>query len=62
MLWKFDSVYDPARLARDHTAPCRHAIRPPPDAPQRIVEPASLYVHLPPPSRPRADAPAPSTA
>ena len=47
MLWKFNSVYDPARLLTDHDCPCQHEIRPPDHAPLEKVDPARLYVHLP---------------
>jgi hopanoid C-3 methylase HpnR len=47
MLWKFNSVYDPARLLADHDCACRHEIRPPDHAPLEKVDPATLYVHRP---------------
>jgi hopanoid C-3 methylase HpnR len=46
MLWKFNGVYDPARLARDHEERCRYEIRLP-DAPVGKVAPERLYVHRP---------------
>jgi hypothetical protein len=46
MLWKFNSVYDPARLVSDHAEPCRYSIRQP-AAPTQKVDPAQLYVHRP---------------
>jgi hopanoid C-3 methylase HpnR len=45
MLWKFDEVYDPVRMTRDHARACRYATRPPATA--RDVAPSTLYVHRP---------------
>jgi hopanoid C-3 methylase HpnR len=47
MLWKFNSVYDPARLLADHDCKCRHEIRPPDHEALEKVDPARLYVHRP---------------
>lgn len=47
MLWKFDRVYDPARLRADHGRECRYAMRPPGQAPVQRVDAAQLYVHRP---------------
>jgi hopanoid C-3 methylase HpnR len=47
MLWKFDSVYDPARLLRDHGCPCEHELRTPERAPAGTIDPVRLYVHRP---------------
>lgn len=47
MLWKFDSVYDPVRLLRDHDGPCRHELRAPDHAPLGRIDAARLYVHRP---------------
>jgi hopanoid C-3 methylase HpnR len=46
MLWKFDQVYDPARLLADHASACRYALHPP-RAPVAKVDPAQLFVHRP---------------
>jgi hopanoid C-3 methylase HpnR len=44
MLFKFNSVYNPALQLADHTRPVRYEISPPP-APRATVDPTSLYVH-----------------
>ena len=44
MLFKFNSVYNPALQLADHSRPVRYEISLPP-APQARVDPASLYVH-----------------
>ena len=40
MLWKFNSVYDPALLLADHSLPVKYEIRPPEAAARR-----ELYIH-----------------
>ena len=47
MLWKFNGVYDPAKLLRDHEQECRYPIRLPGHAPVQKVDPVQLYVHRP---------------
>jgi hopanoid C-3 methylase HpnR len=45
MLWKFNGVYDPVQLRRDHDRECRYRMRLPDHAPVQKVDPAQLYVH-----------------
>lgn len=45
MLWKFDSVYAPARLLADHAQPSRYAMGLPGPPSREQAGPASLYVH-----------------
>jgi len=45
MLWKFNSVYDPARLLDDHEQAGRYSIRLPGRAPKEKVDATQLYVH-----------------
>jgi hopanoid C-3 methylase len=47
MLWKFNSVYDPARLLADHDRACRYSIRPPGAASGEGAGTTPLYVHRP---------------
>ncbi|BDG03825.1 hopanoid C-3 methylase HpnR [Anaeromyxobacter oryzae] len=47
MLWKFDRVYDPALLLRDHGRACPYAMGLPPHAPTSKIAPEQLYVHRP---------------
>jgi len=51
MLWKFNSVYDPALLLADHAQPVRYEMEPPPHINARN-DPRSLYLHE---TRGRAD-------
>jgi radical SAM superfamily enzyme YgiQ (UPF0313 family) len=51
MLWKFNSVYDPALLLADHSREVEYAMRLPPPA-QETVEPERLFVL---PRSPRAN-------
>jgi hopanoid C-3 methylase HpnR len=51
MLWKFNSVYDPALLLADHAQPVRYQMEPPPRAGARIDR-RSFYLHE---TRGRAD-------
>ena len=51
MLWKFNSIYDPALLLADHAQPVRYAMEPPPRAAARIDR-RSFYLHE---TRGRAD-------
>ncbi len=44
MLWKFNSVYNPAMQLADHAAPVRYQMSPPPP-PKDMVDAKSLYVH-----------------
>lgn len=44
MLWKFNTVYDPARLLADHAQPVRYELRRPEPQPEKTVDPRSLYV------------------
>jgi hopanoid C-3 methylase HpnR len=46
MLFKFNSVFDPALQLADHERPVRYEIAPPPP-PQQRVDPKALYVHRP---------------
>ena len=43
MLWKFNSVYDPALLLADHGRAVEYAMSPPPP-PQQTMDPERLYV------------------
>ena len=47
MLWKFNGVYDPAKLLGDHEQECRYPIRLPGHAPVQKIDPVQLYVHRP---------------
>ena len=47
MLWKFDGVYEPARLLADHELECRYSIRPPEPAAGGAAGLVQLYVHRP---------------
>jgi hopanoid C-3 methylase HpnR len=51
MLWKFNSVYDPALLLADHAQPVRYAMEPPPHS-GPIRDRRSFYLHQ---TRGRAD-------
>lgn len=44
MLWKFNRVYDPARLLADHARPVAYELRRPEPQPDKTVDPRSLYV------------------
>jgi hopanoid C-3 methylase HpnR len=46
MLWKFNSVYDPRLQLADHGRPARYEMSLPPER-QGLVDPRSLYVHVP---------------
>ncbi|QEH32844.1 B12 binding domain protein [Aquisphaera giovannonii] len=46
MLWKFNSVYDPALQIADHSAPVRYEMTLPPPH-REVIDPHSLYVHPP---------------
>lgn len=45
MLWKFNGVYDPVQLRRDHERDCKYLMRLPEHAPVRKIDPVQLYVH-----------------
>ena len=45
MLWKFNDVYDPARLLGDHERECQYAIRIPAQASEQKFDVTQLYVH-----------------
>jgi hopanoid C-3 methylase len=47
MLWKFNSVYDPALQLADHAREVRYAMRPPPAQIAAPVDPRALYIHPP---------------
>lgn len=47
MLWKFNGVYDPARMLRDHEQECRYPICLPGHEPMQKIDPVSLFVHGP---------------
>jgi hopanoid C-3 methylase HpnR len=44
MLWKFNSVYNPALQLADHRRPVRYEMAPPP-IPRDVIDPKSLYIH-----------------
>ncbi len=44
MLWKFNRVYDPARLLADHARPVQYELRRPEPRPSEPVDARSLYV------------------
>jgi hopanoid C-3 methylase HpnR len=44
MLWKFNSVYNPALQVADHARPVKYELTPPPE-PSALVDPKSIYVH-----------------
>lgn len=46
MLWRFNSVYNPALQLADHSRPLRYAMSMPPEH-RDVVDPRSLYVHSP---------------
>jgi hopanoid C-3 methylase len=46
MLWKFNSVYDPALQLADHRQPVRYEMSLPPDHRDQI-DPRSIYIHSP---------------
>jgi hypothetical protein len=46
MLWKFNSVYNPARQLADHHQPVKYEISLPKPGPEPLVK-SSLYVHHP---------------
>ncbi|MGH7815381.1 MAG: hopanoid C-3 methylase HpnR [Candidatus Binataceae bacterium] len=56
MLWKFNKVYNPERQFAEHSKEVKYAMRPP--AMHSDVRPSAdkLYVHMPKPVRPAADA------
>jgi hopanoid C-3 methylase len=45
MLWKFNSVFDPALQLADHERPVRYELPPPPDPATTKVNPRDFYVH-----------------
>jgi hypothetical protein len=45
MLWKFNSVFDPALQLADHARPVRYELPPPPDPATAMANPRDLYVH-----------------
>jgi hopanoid C-3 methylase len=45
MLWKFNSVFDPALQLADHARPVRYELPPPPDPATTMVNSRDLYVH-----------------
>jgi hopanoid C-3 methylase len=45
-LWKFNQIFDPARLCADHRLPVTYEMTLPPE-PRAKVDPKSLYVHGP---------------
>jgi hopanoid C-3 methylase HpnR len=47
MLWKFNGVYDPVLLLRDHEQENRYEIRLPGHAPMQKIDPVKLFVHRP---------------
>ncbi|MEX0776722.1 MAG: hopanoid C-3 methylase HpnR [Phycisphaeraceae bacterium] len=47
MLWKFNSVYNPARQAREHEQPVRYAMRPPAPKGAHPTLGKDLFVHVP---------------
>jgi hopanoid C-3 methylase HpnR len=46
MLWKFNSVYDPALQLADHRQPVRYPMAPPPDR-HELIDPRAVYIHPP---------------
>jgi hopanoid C-3 methylase HpnR len=46
MLWKFNSVYDPALQLADHRQPVRYPMALPPDC-HELIDPRAVYVHPP---------------
>jgi hopanoid C-3 methylase HpnR len=54
MLWKFDSVFDPALQLADHRRPVRYEMALPPVASDGRIDPRALYVHAPQGRRGRA--------
>lgn len=45
MLWRFESVFDPALQLADHARPVRYEMRAPPPAMTGSLDPRTLYVH-----------------
>jgi hopanoid C-3 methylase len=54
MLWKFNSVFNPALQLADHAAPVRYELPPPPDPTQGPMDRRALYIHQPAGRRSRA--------
>ena len=46
MLWKFNSVYNPALQLADHSQPVRYEMSLPPEH-RDVIDPRSLYIHPP---------------
>ena len=44
MLWRFNSVYNPALQVADHRRAVRYEMTPPP-APRDVIDPKSIYIH-----------------
>lgn len=47
MLWKFNSVFNPANQLADHASPPRYLMSPPPAQQAGKLDPRALYIHPP---------------
>jgi hopanoid C-3 methylase len=54
MLWRFNSVFNPALQLADHARPVRYEMRTPPAATGGKIDAKALYVHAPGGRRTRA--------
>jgi hopanoid C-3 methylase HpnR len=46
MLWKFNSVYNPALQIADHAQPVRYELAPPPES-KDVIDARAIYIHSP---------------